>query len=102
MTTHKSLKAMAADPADPQVKKTDLWKVDPRRLIEIDGFNLRDYDDPDVIAQIQAFADAYAADDARAGRHPDHGRAGGRRTASRGASLHQNRRGRDQGSCAAS
>lgn len=60
MATHKSLKAMAADPSDLQVKKTDLWKVDPRRLTEIDGFNLRDYDDPDVIAQIEAFADAYA------------------------------------------
>ena len=51
MTAKTSLKAMAADPNDLQVKKTDLWKVDPRRLIEIDGFNLRDYDDPDVIAQ---------------------------------------------------
>lgn len=49
---------MAADPSDPQVKKTDLWKADPRRLIEVEGFNLRDYDDPDVIAQIEA-ADAY-------------------------------------------
>lgn len=60
MTAKTSLKAMAADPSDSQVKKTDLWKVDPRRLTEIDGFNLRDYDDPDVIAQIEAFADAYA------------------------------------------
>ena len=60
MNAKTSLKAMAADPSDSQVKKTDLWKVDPRRLIEIDGFNLRDYDDPDVIAQIESFADAYA------------------------------------------
>lgn len=59
MKVKTSLKAMAADPSDSQVKKTDLWKVDPRRLIEVDGFNLRDYDDPDVIAQIEAFADAY-------------------------------------------
>ena len=59
MTAKTSLKAMAADPSDSQVKKTDLWKVDPRRLIEVEGFNLRDYDDPDVIAQIEAFADAY-------------------------------------------
>lgn len=59
MNAKTSLKAMAADPSDSQVKKTDLWKVDPRRLIEIEGFNLRDYDDPDVIAQIEAFADAY-------------------------------------------
>ena len=51
MNAKTSLKAMAADPSDSQVKKTDLWKVDPRRLTEIDGFNLRDYDDPDVIAQ---------------------------------------------------
>ena len=42
MTAKTSLKAMAADPSDSQVKKTDLWKVDPRRLTEIDGFNLRD------------------------------------------------------------
>ena len=47
MNAKTSLKAMAADPSDSQVKKTDLWKVDPRRLTEIDGFNLRDYDDPD-------------------------------------------------------
>ena len=59
MNVKTSLKAMAADPSDSQVKKTDLWKVDPRRLIEVEGFNLRDYDDPDVIAQIEAFADAY-------------------------------------------
>ena len=59
MNVKTSLKAMAADPSDSQVKKTDLWKVDPRRLVEVEGFNLRDYDDPDVIAQIEAFADAY-------------------------------------------
>ena len=57
----KSLKAMAADKDNNAVKKTDLWKVDPRVLIEVEGFNLRDYDDPEVIAQIEAFADAYAA-----------------------------------------
>ena len=34
MTAKTSLKAMAADPSDSQVKKTDLWKVDPRRLID--------------------------------------------------------------------
>lgn len=60
MSTKTSLKAMAADPNDPQVKKTDLWKVDPRRLVEVDGHNLRDYSDPDVIAQIEAFATSYA------------------------------------------
>lgn len=60
MNTKTSLKAMAADRQDQQVKKSDLWKIDPRRLVEIDGFNLRDYDDPEVIAQIEAFADAYA------------------------------------------
>ncbi|MDP3194380.1 hypothetical protein [Tabrizicola sp.] len=57
----KSLKAMAADKDNNAVKKTDLWKVDPRVLVEVEGFNLRDYDDPEVIAQIEAFADAYAA-----------------------------------------
>ena len=58
MSTPTSLKAMAADP-NVQVKKTDLWKVDPKLLQEEKDFNLRDYDDPDVRNQIEAFADSY-------------------------------------------
>ncbi len=53
-----SLKAMAAAP-DVAVKKTDLWKIDPMLIEEEPGFNLRDYNAPDVQAQIEAFADAY-------------------------------------------
>ena len=55
-----SLKGMAADPNVAGVKKTDLFRVDPRLLDEEDGFNLRDYNDPDVIAHIEGFADSYA------------------------------------------
>jgi len=54
-----SLKAIAAL-GDGTVKKTDLFRVDPRVLQEEAGFNLRNYDDPDVIERIEAFANAYA------------------------------------------
>lgn len=54
-----SFKAMAADPG-VAVKKTDLFRVDPRLLEEEEGFNLRDYADPDVIAHIEGFADSYS------------------------------------------
>lgn len=55
-----SLKSMAADANNPGVKKTDLYRVDPRLLQEQPDFNLRDYDDPDVIAHIEGFANSYA------------------------------------------
>ena len=55
----KSLKIMAAQ-GDGSVKKDDAFKVDPRILVEAPGFNLRDYDDPEVVAQIDAFAQSYA------------------------------------------
>ncbi|AYK20414.1 hypothetical protein [Aeromonas veronii] len=55
-----SLKGMAADPSVAGVKKTDLFRVDPRLLDEEEGFNLRDYSDPEVIAHIEGFADSYA------------------------------------------
>lgn len=57
--TATSLKAMAADPGQDGVKKTDIYRVDPRLLEEEDGFNLRDYDDPEVIEHIRGFADSY-------------------------------------------
>lgn len=60
MTAPTSLKAMAADPG-VNVKKTDLYKVDPRLLSEEAAFNLRDYDAPDVKEQIERFAEAFAA-----------------------------------------
>lgn len=55
-----SLKSMAANPGCDGVKKTDLFRVDPRLLDEEDGFNLRDYGAPEVIAHIEGFADSYA------------------------------------------
>lgn len=55
----KSFKSLAADPSSP-VKKTDLWRVDPRIIHEQEGFNLRDYEDPDVIEHIEGFAKSYA------------------------------------------
>jgi ParB family chromosome partitioning protein len=54
----KSFKAMAANGS---VKKSDLWRVDPRKIEEEEGFNLRDYNDPDVVAHIRALADSYKA-----------------------------------------
>lgn len=54
-----SLKSMAADTELGGVKKTDLFKIDPRLLKEEPGFNLRDYDDPDVQAHIEGFATSY-------------------------------------------
>jgi len=41
------------------VNKATYFKVDPRLLCEEEGFNLRDYDDPEVIAHIEGFADSY-------------------------------------------
>ncbi len=54
-----SLKSMAANTTLDGVKKTDLFKVEPRLLKEEPGFNLRDYDDPDVQAHIEGFATSY-------------------------------------------
>lgn len=58
MNKPKSIKAMAADKTLP-VKKDDLYKIDPRIIDEEEGFNLRSYDDPEVIAHIEGFADSY-------------------------------------------
>ncbi len=54
-----SLKTMAADTTLGGVKKTDLFKVDPRLLKEEPGFNARDYSAPDVQAHIEGFAASY-------------------------------------------
>lgn len=54
-----SLKSMAADSSNAAVKKTDIYRVDPRLLVEEEGFNLRDYSDPEVIEHIEAFARSY-------------------------------------------
>ena len=55
-----SLKSMAADSSNAAVKKTDIYRVDPRLLVEEEGFNLRDYSDPEVIEHIEKFAQSYA------------------------------------------
>ena len=62
-TTEKvlgSFKAQAANSAETGVKKTDLYRIPPQKLQEEPGFNAREYDDPDVQAQIEAFAQAYS------------------------------------------
>lgn len=56
-----SLKALAADKDCPGVKKTDLFRVDPHILVEEEGFNLRDYNDPDTEDSIEAFKESYMA-----------------------------------------
>lgn len=61
MAQHTSLKALAADKSVEGVKKTDIFRVDPRLLYEEEDFNLRSYDDPDVVAHIEGFARSYAA-----------------------------------------
>jgi ParB family chromosome partitioning protein len=53
------LKDLAADPTIAGIKKTDMFRVDPRFLSEEEGFNLRDYNDPKVIAHIEAFCASY-------------------------------------------
>lgn len=55
-----SFKALAANSEETGVKKTDLYKIPPDKIMEESGFNERDYDDPDVKAQIETFAKAYA------------------------------------------
>lgn len=59
--TPKSFKSMAADKDMPGVKKNDLYRIDPRLIQEEEGFNLRDYNDPEVIEHIEKFAQSYMA-----------------------------------------
>lgn len=54
-----TLKVLAEDSSVEGVKKTTIFKVDPRLLVEEEGFNLRDYNDPEVIDHIEGFADSY-------------------------------------------
>lgn len=46
MASPKNLKDMAASKEFDGVKKTDLYKIDPRLICEEDGFNIRDYNTP--------------------------------------------------------
>lgn len=59
MAAQISLKTLAEDKAVDGVAKTTYFKVDPRLLVEEDGFNLRDYDDPVVLDYIEGFAHSY-------------------------------------------
>ena len=54
-----SLKSLAEDKGVQGVSKTTYFKVAPLLLCEEEGFNLRDYDDPEVIEHIEGFADSY-------------------------------------------
>lgn len=56
VVVHTSFKSMAAD---GEIKKTDLYKASPSDMVEDPGFNLRDYEDPEVKAQIEMFAQMY-------------------------------------------
>ena len=47
-----NLKDMAASKEMPEVKKNDLYKIDPTIIKEEQGFNLRDYEQPEVKAHI--------------------------------------------------
>lgn len=56
-----SFKAQAAHGTETGVKKTDMFRVPPQDLLEEEGFNQRDYDSPECVAQIEGFAKAYQA-----------------------------------------
>ncbi len=46
---------------DGSAKKVDSYEINPRIIEEEEGFNLRNYNDPDVIAQIEDLAQSYMA-----------------------------------------
>jgi ParB-like chromosome segregation protein Spo0J len=56
------LKAFTAEPQGQKNRKLYLYQVDPMLLQEEEGFNLRYYDDPKVVAHIEAFCESYMAD----------------------------------------
>ena len=58
MKMPKNLKDMAASKDVAGVKKTDLYKVDPRLIKEEDGFNIRQYDTEEVAAHIESLTEA--------------------------------------------
>ena len=49
----KNLKDMASNKEMPEVKKNDLYKIDPTVIKEEQGFNLRDYEQPEVKQHIE-------------------------------------------------
>ena len=56
------LKAFTAESQGQKNRKLYLYQVDPMLLEEEEGFNLRYYDDPKVVAHIEAFCESYMAD----------------------------------------
>ena len=56
---HKSFKAKAAHGEETGVKKNDIFGVPAEQLLEEEGFNERDFSDPEVIAKVEEFAKAY-------------------------------------------
>ena len=58
MNQPKNLKDMAASKDLAGVKKTDLYKIDPRLIVEEQGFNIRQYDTPEVEAHIESICEA--------------------------------------------
>ena len=45
------------------VTKGNMYSVPPSMLVEEEGFNVRDYNDPDVVAHVRSLADAYKRGD---------------------------------------
>lgn len=56
-----SLKAMAEDATNKDVKKKTTFQANPLVVQEKKGFNKRNYADPEVEAQIESFAQSYAS-----------------------------------------
>lgn len=54
----KPLQSFTAE-AQTQDRKLYLYQIDPLLIEEEDGFNLRYYDDPKVLAHIEAFCDSF-------------------------------------------
>ncbi|MDE2457956.1 MAG: hypothetical protein KGL20_01820 [Rhodospirillales bacterium] len=55
----KPLKSFTAEAQAQDNRKLYLYQIDPLLVEEEDGFNLRYYDDPKVIAHIEAFCDSF-------------------------------------------
>ena len=53
-----SLKEMASSKELNDVRRGDLYKIDPRFLKEEEGFNLRNYDTPEVKAHIESLTES--------------------------------------------
>ena len=54
-----SFKAKAAHGEETGVKKNDIFGILAIQLLEEEGFNERDFNDPEVIAKVEEFAKAY-------------------------------------------